>query len=303
MRSSKFLGIAALVTLTGAWSATIGQTDWSKIEIDITPLSGSVHMLVGAGGNMGISAGGDGIFVIDDQYAPLSERVQAALDEMPFGEILFVLNTHWHADHTGGNEALGKAGAVVVAHDNVRKRMSGEQFNSLWERTTPASPAGALPIVTFSRDMTFWLNDDEIHVFHVDAAHTDGDAIIHFRKADVVHMGDVWFNGMYPFIDFDSGGSIDGMIAAVEQVLAFVGSETRIIPGHGDLGGRDGLVDYLDMLKSARSAVAKLVRAGNSLEEIQAQKPTAGLDERWGGGFIEPDVFVRILYEGLADRN
>ena len=303
MRSSKFLGIAALVTLTGAWSATIGQTDWSKIEIDITPLSGSVHMLVGAGGNMGISAGGDGIFVIDDQYAPLSERVQAALDEMPFGEILFVLNTHWHADHTGGNEALGKAGAVVVAHDNVRKRMSREQFNSLWERTTPASPAGALPIVTFSRDVTFWLNDDEIHVFHVDAAHTDGDAIIHFRKADVVHMGDVWFNGMYPFIDFDSGGSIDGMIAAVEQVLAFVGSETRIIPGHGELGGRDGLVDYLDMLKSARSAVAKLVRAGNSLEEIQAQKPTAGLDERWGGGFIEPDVFVRILYEGLADRN
>jgi cyclase len=303
MRPSKFLGIAALVTLTGAWSTTVAQTDWSKIEIDITPLSGSVHMLVGAGGNMGISAGGDGIFVIDDQYAPLSERVQAALDEMPFGEILFVLNTHWHADHTGGNEALGKAGAVVVAHDNVRKRMCREQFNSLWERTTPASPAGALPIVTFSRDVTFWLNDDEIHVFHVDAAHTDGDAIIHFRKADVVHMGDVWFNGMYPFIDFDSGGSIDGMIAAVEQVLAFVGSETRIIPGHGDLGGRDGLVDYLDMLKSARSAVAKLVRAGNSLEEIQAQKPTAGLDERWGGGFIEPDVFVRILYEGLADRN
>ncbi len=300
-RRSKIVFVAA-AALFIAPPAALAQ-NFDDVEISATAVAGSVHMLSGAGGNLGVSAGADGVFLIDDQYAPLTEKIRAAVSKIQAGPIRFVVNTHWHFDHTGGNENMGKAGALLVAHDNVRKRMSVEQFMKAFDKLVPASPAGALPVVTFGDDITFHLNGDEIHVFHVPQAHTDGDAMIHFRKADVLHLGDIFFSGTYPFIDVSSGGSIDGIIAAVDRALKLGGPQTKLIPGHGPLSSRADLAAYRDMLETARSSIRPLVRAGKSLAEVQAAKPTAGLDARWGGGFIKPETFVAILYESLSTRD
>jgi glyoxylase-like metal-dependent hydrolase (beta-lactamase superfamily II) len=211
-----------------------------------------------------------------------------------------VLNTHWHGDHTGGNENLGKAGALIVAHDNVRQRMSVEQFSQTFDRTTPPSPEGALPVVTFSETVTFHLNGDEIHVIYVGPAHTDGDSVIHFRRANVLHMGDVLFNGRYPYIDLDAHGSIRGMIAACDRVLALTDAGTRIIPGHGTLGTRKDLESYRAMLQGVVDAVSPLVAQGKSLDEVKTADPLAAFDETWGQGFMKPEVFLGIVYRDLS---
>ena len=257
-------------------------------------------MLKGRGGNIGVSAGDDGVLLIDDQYAPLTAKIRAAVGQISDKPIRFVLNTHWHGDHTGGNENLGQAGALVVAHENVRARMSIEQFMDFFDRAVPASPGGALPVVTFTDTVTFHLNGEEIRAFHVSSAHTDGDSMIHFPRANVLHAGDVYFNGVYPFIDVGSGGSVDGLIAAVERALALANDETKIIPGHGPLSGRKELVAYRDMLSAIRDGIAPMVAAGRSVEEIRAAEPTASFDERWGGGWISPDDFVSFVYDSLS---
>ncbi len=211
-----------------------------------------------------------------------------------------MLNTHWHGDHTGGNENLGGAGALIVAHDNVRERMSVERFHAFFDSTVPASPPLALPVVTFTDAVTFHLNGDEIHAFHVPPAHTDGDAVIHFREANVIHAGDVMFNGMFPFIDLDSGGSVDGYIAAEDRILELADDETRIIPGHGPLSNRAELAGFREMLQSARDRIAALVAKGKSLEQAIEAQPLADLAEEWGKGFISADAFVRIVHEDLS---
>jgi len=295
------LALALLLAAAAAPAAAQGQ-DFSDVEI-VTHLAGEgVWMLVGAGGNIGVSAGEDGIFLIDDQYAPLTDKIRAAVGKINDKPIRFVLNTHWHGDHTGGNENLGEAGALIVAHENVRQRMSVEQFMERFDRTVPASPEVALPVVTYEDGVTFHLNGDEIHAFHVAPAHTDGDSIVHFRKANVLHMGDVFFQGGYPFIDLGSGGSAPGVLAAVEQALELADGSTKVIPGHGELSDKAGLTQYRDMLKTAIERVEKLVAAGKSLEEVQAAKPTEDLDERWGGGFIGADDFVASIYQSLESR-
>ena len=194
-------------------------------------------MLTGSGGNLGLSVGKSGTYLIDDQYAPLSDKILAAIKAITPDPVRFVVNTHWHGDHTGGNENLGKAGALLVAHENVRRRMSTRAVHrGLRTGRSPPSPEDALPVVTFTDAITFHWNGDEIRVYHVPPAHTDGDSIVHFVKADVVHMGDLFFNGGYPFIDTSSGGRVDGVIEAADRVLAGIGEKTRIIPGHGPLG-------------------------------------------------------------------
>lgn len=298
-RASIFvLGFAAVLVVASS-SPGRAQDDFSKVEIKTESLGSGLAMLTGAGGNLGVSFGADGVFLIDDQYAPLTDKIRAAVKTMSDKPLRFVLNTHWHGDHTGGNENLGQSGSLIVAHDNVRVRMSTEQFLSAFNEKVPPSPAVALPVVTFDQTVTFHLNGEEIHAFHVDHAHTDGDAIVLFRTADVVHMGDVFFNGMYPFIDVDSGGSIDGVIAAVDRVLGMTKASTRFIPGHGPLAGRAELVAYRDMLQGVRAAVASLVTAGKTLDETKAAKPTSAWDAKWGGGFMKPETFTTIVYNSL----
>jgi cyclase len=278
------------------------QQNFETVQVQAIRVAGGVYVLTGAGGNIGVSGGDDGVFLVDDQYAPLTPKIAAALKTIRDEPVRFVLNTHWHGDHTGGNENMGKAGALIVAHENVRRRMSVEQFVEAFNMREPPSPKGALPVVTFTDAVTFHLNGDEIHAFHVPPAHTDGDAIVHFRTANVVHMGDLFFNGMYPFIDVSSGGSIDGMISAAERALGMIDAETKLIPGHGPLAGRADLTAYRDMLVGVRAAVMKHVSAGWSLERVVAAKPTAKFDATWGKGFLQPDKFVEIVYKDLARR-
>jgi len=293
----RFLVITLALGL--AASAAAQQQDFSKVEVKAEKVAEGVYMLTGAGGNVGLSVGKSGAFVIDDQYAPLSDRILAAIKAITPDPVRFVVNTHWHGDHTGGNENMGKAGAFVVAHENVRRRMSSEQFNALFQRKTPASPETALPIVTFAEGVSFWWNGDEIRVFHVPPAHTDGDAIVQFVAADVVHMGDTFFNGGYPFIDTSSGGRVDGVIGAAERVLGAVSDKTRIIPGHGPLGTRADLALYRDVVKTIRDRVAKLKAEGKTRDAAIAARPTAEYDARWGQGFIKGDVLTGLVFDSL----
>lgn len=293
------------VLLAAAFAAcaslpAFAQQDFSKVEVKSEKLADGVYMLTGAGGNIGVSAGADGVFLIDSQYAPLTDRIKAAIAGLSTQPVRFLLNTHWHGDHVGGNENLGKSGVVIVAQENVRKRMSQEQFNKIFNSKTPPSPAAALPLVTFVDSISFHVNGDNVDAFHVPPAHTDGDAMVYFRRANVLHMGDTFFNGMYPFVDLSTGGSIAGMIGACERGLSTGDATTKIIPGHGPSGNKADLKAFRDMLAASRDAVAPLVKAGKTLDEVKAAKPTAALDEKWGKGFLKPDVWVSIVYADLS---
>jgi len=276
------------------------QRDFSKVEIKTTELSGGVFMLSGAGGNIGASVGDDGVFIIDDQFAPLSEKIMAALGELSDQPVSYVINTHWHGDHTGGNENFGASGAVVVAHENVRKRMSTKQFMKAFGREVPAAPDAALPVVTFSENANFYFNETDIQVIHIPTAHTDGDSVVFFTEANVLHMGDTFFNGFFPFIDQSSGGSLDGVIAAAEKALSMVDGDTMIIPGHGPLSKKADLENYLAMLNDVKDAMAPLVSAGKSRKEVVAANPLEEIGKTWGNGFMKTDVFTGIVFDVMA---
>jgi len=269
------------------------------VEITTEKLTDNIYALFGRGGNIGLCVGEDGAILIDDQYAPLTEKISAAIAEITDKPVKFLINTHWHGDHTGGNENFGKKGALIFAQENVRNRMSKEQLREPERPNVPASPKVALPVVTFKEDLTFHLNGEEILVFHIHHAHTDGDAIVYFPKSNVIHMGDTFFNGRFPFIDLNSGGGVDGMIRAANKVLFLADDETKIIPGHGKVAGKPELRTFRDMLLSVRDRVKKAIKDGKSLEEIK----TAGLTkeyEGWGSGFINPERFMEILYTDLS---
>lgn len=278
------------------------QQDFSDVEIQTVKVADSLYMLVGAGGNLSLSVGSNGVFLVDDQFAPLSEKILAAIAELTDKDVKFVVNTHYHQDHTGGNENIGKTGAVIVAHENVRARMSTEQFLEVFNQRIAASPPGALPIVTFPTQLNFYWNDTRIVAFHVNNAHTDGDAIIVYPDLNVFHMGDIYFNGMYPFIDVSSGGSLDGYISAVERVLGapFLNDDTKFIPGHGPLSGVDELRTYLDLLRTARQRIQALIDDGLSEDEVVVEDPMREFNEDWGGGFMNPETFTRLAYQSLG---
>jgi glyoxylase-like metal-dependent hydrolase (beta-lactamase superfamily II) len=268
--------------------------------VQTVKLTDTVYMLAGNGGNIGVSIGSDGVVLVDDQFAPATGLILDAVARLTAEKVRFVINTHWHGDHTGGNENLGQEGALIVAHENVRVRMSSEQFIEAFGSRTPPSPPAALPVVTFDRSMTLHWNDEDIRIHHVAPAHTDGDSLVHFVKSNVVHMGDVFFNGMYPFIDTGTGGSLSGMISAANRGLELTDDETKVIPGHGPLSNRAGLEAFRDMLVTVDARIAPMIKAGKTREEVVAAQPTKDLDEAWGGGFMQPDQWVGIVYDGYA---
>ena len=274
------------------------QPDLSKVEIRIERLAPGVAVLFGAGGNIGVSYGVDGNILVDDQYAPLTPKIVAAVATLDPDPVRFVINAHWHTDHSGGNENLGTAGAVILAHDNVRVRMAAGQLITFLNLDVPPAPKVAMPVVTFGDGVTLHVNGDTIRAIHVANAHTDGDSLVHWQNANVLHMGDTFFHKVtYPFIDLSSGGSIDGVIAAVDRGLTIANDGTKIIPGHGPVATRAELVAYRAMLADIRAKVAAGIKARRSLAQIKARAPAA----RYGmtDGFIKPDQFVETVYESL----
>jgi glyoxylase-like metal-dependent hydrolase (beta-lactamase superfamily II) len=287
------LKVTALVLVVIAIAA-VAQVNRQEGELVVTPVRGSVHLMaMEPAGNVAASVGPDGAFIIDDQFAPMAPRLKAAVAKLTEKPLRYVLNTHWHGDHTGANATLGREGYVIVAHDNVRTRMSREFFSEFSQRTTPASPPEALPVITFSESMTFHFNGDVVRVIHVPRAHTDGDALYYFEKADVLHAGDVFVRYGYPFIDVASEGSIAGMIAGLDRILGIIGPETLVIPGHGKLARRADVEEFRGMLVTARSRVVERMQAGQSADQIVAAKPLADLEARWGQGFMKSDRFIR----------
>lgn len=278
--------LAALATITFSLS---NPAQAQTSTPNISSVTEGIHVITGRGGNIGVSVGDDGVFMIDDQFAPVTEALRGLIAGVSDKPIRFLLNTHFHGDHTGGNENLGSAGVTIFAHDNVRARLLGN-----------GAPSVALPVITFNDTTTFHMNGQTIHVFHVADAHTDGDTLIHFREADVIHMGDTYFNGFYPFIDVASGGSLGGTLVAVEAALALAGANTRIIPGHGPMSNRAELVAYRDMLITARDDIKPMIADGKTVEQVIAARPTSALDGDWGDGFLNPERFVRIVYSSLT---
>ena len=281
-------------------SALCAQDDeMAKVDIKTEAAAPGVYMLTGAGGNLGLMTGPDAVFLIDDEFAPLTPKIRAAVALLSAQQIKFLINTHWHGDHTGGNKDHGEAGVLIIAHENVRKRLAAGQAMEYFKAQVPPAPAAALPVVTFTDGITFHLNGETITVRHMPPAHTDGDSVIHFEKAGVWHLADLFFNGFYPFIDTGSGGSVDGLIADAETLLPLIGPAEKVIPGHGPMGSKADYQAYHDMLKTVRDRIAPLVRAGKSRAQVIAAKPTADLDAKWGGGFMNPDDFAGLMYDGI----
>lgn len=293
----KTILVALLLAFATHALAQPGRFD--NVQIKTTRLADTIYMLEGEGGNIGVSTGEDGVILIDDQFAPLTPRILAALKAITEKPVRFLVNTHWHFDHTGGNEDHGKAGAVIFAHDNVRKRLTTVQMIDFFKSSYGPGPKAALPVITFTDTITFHVNGDVATALHVRAAHTDGDAIVHFRNANVIHMGDVYFSFLYPFIDIGTGGSVKGTIAAVDRALRMADDTTKIIPGHGPLSNRQELKSYRDMLATVAGRIGKLIQSGKNLKQVIAARPTWEFDAVWGKGFLKPEQFVEVVHRSL----
>ncbi len=298
---SRSLRYMFLILVSAILSSFSISQDFEKVQIKTLHVADGVYMLVGGGGNIGVSAGEDGILLIDTQFAQLMEKIKEAIAEIGNGPIRIVLNTNWHYDHTYGNEPLGKSGALIIAHENSRRRMTIEQIYPDFDMKFPAFPEAALPELTFDDSITLHFNGDEIQVTHIPNAHSDADIVIHFRKANVVHTGDLFFSVQYPFIDVSHGGSIDGMIGAAERIIGMIDENTKIIPGHGPLSEKDDLIGFRDMLITIRDRIKGQIEEGKTLEEIIASKPTADFDKAPVSS-TSPDMFVRIVYNDLARK-
>jgi cyclase len=285
-------------------AAATAQPDFESVEIQVQQVKENIYMLTGAGGNIGVCVGEDGVIMIDDQYAELSEKIRTAINGISEEPIRFVLNTHWHGDHVGGNESFAGTGSTIIAQKNVRERMSTGQIIQALDMTMPPSPDEALPVITFEDDLMLHLNGEDILMMHYHEAHTDGDALVFFMNSNVIHMGDTYLSGMYPFIDVSTGGGIDGAIRWINHVLFLIDDETQVIPGHGQLSNRAEMVAYRNMLQTVRDLVYEGIESGLSLDEIRTSKPTADLDDTWSGPFINGDMFVEIVYASLIkDRD
>jgi len=271
----------------------------ARTPIQTTKLTDAVFLLQGVGGNQVAQLGPDGKLLIDASFSTAAPHVGEALAKLDAHPLRLLVNTHWHFDHTDGNAAMHDAGAFIIAHRNTRARMATPQDIAAYKMHFDPSPANALPQQTFDAAQTLYFNNDELALVHLPPAHTDTDIYIHFKSANVLHTGDLWFNGFYPFIDASSGGKVRGMIAGCDQLLAVADDRTKIVPGHGPLGDKKALANYRAMLATAADSVEKLKSSGRTLEEAVAAKPTAALDPVWGKGFMTPDAFTAVVYSTL----
>lgn len=283
-------------------TATIqAQTpDFSKVEITPTKVAGNIYMLQGQGGNIGVSVGTDGILIVDDQFAPLADKIKAALKTLGEGKLKFVLNTHWHGDHTGGNVQFGPE-APIIAHDNVRRRLATEQKSEFFKRTTPASPKEALPVITFDKSLSVHFNGEEIKVIHFPQGHTDGDSVIFFTSSNVVHMGDDFFVARFPFVDLESGGSVQGLTKNIGEIIPKLAADVKIIPGHGPISTVEDLKQYHHMLIETTAVVQSKMKAGKTVAQIKAEGLPAEWAS-WGSGFIKTDVWLETIHRSLSKK-
>jgi glyoxylase-like metal-dependent hydrolase (beta-lactamase superfamily II) len=295
MKSLLFIFAIGIISLCDVHRAQ--AQDFSKVEIKATKVAGNIYMLQGSGGNIGVSVGPDGILIVDDQFAPLADKIKATLKTLGDGKLKFVLNTHYHGDHTDGNVAFGPE-ALIIAQENVRKRLSTEQVSKFFKRTTPPSPKEALPVITFDHAVSVFFNGEEIKVIHFPHSHTDGDGIIFFTNSNVIHMGDNFFNPRFPVVDLEAGGNVVGMAKTVGEVISKLPAGVKIIPGHGPLSDAEGLKAFHRMLVETTDIVRKKKKAGKTLEQIKKE----GLPEEWkswGEGYIKTDVWIELVYNSL----
>jgi len=300
MSPLRLLSIAAGCCLS---VTALAQQDFSKVEIKVSKVAGNVYMLQGAGGNIGVSVGEDGVVIVDDDYAPLADKIVAALKGITDKPLRFVINTHYHGDHAGGNPVFGKS-TPIIAHDNVRKRLQvgGDVGNGgSIKMNSPASPPEGLPIITFERDVTVHLNGEDIRALHFPNGHTDGDSVVFFPKSNVVHMGDDFVTYGFPFIDLQGGGSVAGMINACEGVLKQLPPDVKIIPGHGPISTPEDLKRFVTMLKETRAVAQKAVKAGKTLEQLKQAKILAPW-QKFSGAFISTDAYIETLFNDLTGK-
>ena len=304
--SLSFLASIAALFLCNLAAAQEKTPDWSTVQIKVTKVSGNIYMLEGQGGNIAASVGEDGIVIVDDEFAPLAEKIQAALKNLGITDkpVRFVINTHYHGDHTGGNPPFANSGSTIIAQDNVRKRLisggtAGNGGSMKMENKPAEKPA--LPIITFEHDVTVHLNGEDIRALHFPAGHTDGDAIIFFPKNNVVHMGDDFVRYGFPFIDVASGGSVQGMIDGVEKAAAQLPPDVKVIPGHGVLSNLDDVRAYLVMLKETSAAVQKALDAHKTLDQMKQEKILAPW-AKWSNDFVSQDIFIETIYNSLTNH-
>ena len=295
-------GLLLLLTLTTSIVKDVNAQD-ENVTINTTKLTDSIYMLKGSGGNIGVSVGQDGVILVDDQFAPLTEKIKEAISKITDHPIKFVINTHWHSDHTGGNENLGELGSIILSHDNVRKRLSAEQFIDFFNRTVFPLPEKGLPIVTFSDNITLYQNGDDIKIIHVDNGHTDGDSIVYFTKNNVIHVGDDFNDKSYPFIDLSSGGSIDGLISSLQTVSSIINDTTKVVSGHSEVSNKTKINEFTNMLKDVREKVSQMIVNGKSIEEIIASQPTSKYDKiYYDQTSRQPEDLITFIYQSLTQK-
>ncbi len=291
---------SALLLLTAASMPAYAQQDFSKVEIKAEPLAPGVAVLFGAGGNIGVSYGEDGTVLVDDQFAPLTPKIQKAVADLGASPVKYLINTHWHFDHSGGNENFGKAGALIMAQDNVRVRMAAG--GTVAGNVAPPAAKAALPVVTYSDGLKLHLNGEEVRVIHMPAAHTDGDSIVYWTKSNVIHMGDLFMLKVsFPFVDTGSGGNVRGFVTAADKVLALANDQTKIIPGHGEIATKADLQNHRNMIAGTIAKVEAAIKKGKTLEQIKAMRPADGYGVN-AKGFINADDFVEVIYKSVAKK-
>ena len=299
MSTRRFL--IAIISLL-LFSTHVSAQELDQIQIQTDKVTDGIYMLSGGGGNIGVLVGEDGALLIDSMFAELEQKIKTAISELSDRPVRYLLNTNWHYDHVRGNVSFAKDGATILAHEKTRERMATEQYHPFFDMKLPAYPPASLPAITFTDSATLHFNGEEVRAFHIEAAHSDSDLAFFFRKANVLHTGDLYFCAGYPFIDYNHGGGVNGMIAAAGKLIGMIDEDTKVIPGHGPLSNREGLVEYQQMLMTVRDRVAQQIKEGKTLEEITASKPTSDFDEGRTAA-MSPDEFVKIVYNDLTGKS